>query len=126
MIVQKETDTSVFFDCDMFISFFPPDDWVLLEIIYDPFGIWFVISLAMLRRRGYPVSIYAISAKMILARENHFVPHLIAERRKMLKWFIKRAEIDNYIWLTIVFIDITSSFAIMVTMEDHIYIIKEV
>jgi len=44
----------------------------------------------------------------------------------MLKWFIKRAETDNYIWLKIVFIDIPVSFVIMVTMEDHMYINKEV
>lgn len=48
VIAKAETETSVRFDGDMELSFFEPDDWVLLEIVYDPFVIWFVAGLAML------------------------------------------------------------------------------
>ena len=60
IIAQKETDSSVSFDGEMSISFIEPDDWVLLEIVYDPFLSTFVISLAMLALGVllYPLTFY--------------------------------------------------------------------
>jgi hypothetical protein len=48
VIAKAETETSVQFDGEMELSFFEPDDWVVIEAVRDPFVIWFVIGFAML------------------------------------------------------------------------------
>ena len=40
MLARGETDTSLAFDGTMSLSFFPPDDWVIIEAVYDPYLLW--------------------------------------------------------------------------------------
>ncbi|MEE9523839.1 MAG: hypothetical protein V3V59_03700 [Thermodesulfovibrionales bacterium] len=47
-IYEGETDSSVSFDDDITLDFFSPINWVMLEVVRDPFYLWFVLSLIML------------------------------------------------------------------------------
>ncbi len=48
MIAKGETDAELMFDGDMSLKFFPPSDWVALDIAHDPFYPWFVSGLLLL------------------------------------------------------------------------------
>ncbi len=46
-VARGETATSLSFDGDMTLQFFPPDDWVMLEAAYDPFLPWLAVSILL-------------------------------------------------------------------------------
>jgi len=48
IIARAETDTAISFDGNMSLRFFPPGDWVLLEVARDPFLVGFVAGLLLL------------------------------------------------------------------------------
>jgi hypothetical protein len=47
-IYEGETDSSVSFDNDITLNFFSPTNWVMLEVVRDPFYLWFIFGLIML------------------------------------------------------------------------------
>jgi hypothetical protein len=47
-IFEGESDVSVSFDDDMTLRFFTPTNWIMLEAVYDPFYLWFIVSLVLL------------------------------------------------------------------------------
>ena len=47
VIAKAETGTKVPFDGDMELSFYEPDDWVIIEAVRDPFVIWFISGFCL-------------------------------------------------------------------------------
>lgn len=48
LIAQKETEDGLTFDQNMSLSFAPPSDWIMLNLVHDPFLAWFVVGLALM------------------------------------------------------------------------------
>lgn len=59
-IATAETAEGLSFDDGMAIRFHPPDDWVMLEAVYDPFMPWLAFSIALLFGGSilYPLSYF--------------------------------------------------------------------
>jgi len=47
-IAEKETDSGINFNGDMHLNFFRPKDWIMVEIVKDPFLQYFVVGLGLL------------------------------------------------------------------------------
>ena len=60
MIAQGETESFIRFEDNWSIHFFTPSDWALVEVVYDPFYFWLVLSLALLAGGGllFPFSYF--------------------------------------------------------------------
>jgi len=46
-IARGETETSLAFDGTMSLSFFPPDDWIIIEAVHDPYLLWLAIGAGL-------------------------------------------------------------------------------
>lgn len=60
-VVKGETEDAVFLDGTLSLSFFKPDDWVIVEAVHDPFLFWLASGTVLLILGGllYPLSGYS-------------------------------------------------------------------
>jgi hypothetical protein len=47
-VFEGESNDRVYFDKNMSLGFYKPINWIMLEAVYDPFYLWFIISLIIL------------------------------------------------------------------------------